>query len=257
MYQFTSINVMNEFTGYINKHKNVKWQRQFWQVDHIKGEVLLTRKRFLHRLITILNFQHQNRLRIQPALTYSACHNTHKLPVSFRLPVYCFVCFLRFLLNAPFFPTNFLNTFAVLYLLFQRIWSIVLTCATATLYATLFQCNGIPAISAHCTNSANIHASFHRNFSQTYTMNAEQTVTAFLRTGQNARYVFSLIQNKMRSWHPWVPNTNQFLCVRSLAWVYVCKKIKLIHQIPSSAVYDVEMVIPLYWRKIVAFFFLT
>lgn len=36
-----------------------------------------------------------------------------------------------------------------------------------------------------------MHVSFHRNFNQTYSLSAEQTVTAFLRAGQNARYVFN------------------------------------------------------------------
>lgn len=72
---------------------------------------------------------------------------------------------------------------------FQSCWSILLTYAMVILCGTLLQTNGISTISAHCTNGANMHVSFHRNFNQTYSLSAEQTVTAFLRKGQNARYV--------------------------------------------------------------------
>ncbi|XP_031616946.1 uncharacterized protein LOC116336893 isoform X2 [Contarinia nasturtii] len=75
------------------------------------------------------------------------------------------------------------------------IWSIVLTCATAFFCGTFFQRNGISTISAHCTyGGANMHVSFHRNFNQTYSLAAEQTVTAFLRKGQNARFSVHLDQ---------------------------------------------------------------
>lgn len=118
---------------------------------------------------------------------HTNCHARSVLPYIVSYAFFCSV-------ECAFFTDKFSQYIAVFYLLFQSIWSIVLTCATATFYAILFECNGIPAISAHCTNAANIHASFRRNFSQMYTLSAEQTVTAFLRKGQNARYVFSLIQ---------------------------------------------------------------
>lgn len=130
-----------------------------------------------------------------------------------------------------FFPVNFSQYLLCFYLPFQSISSIVLTCATATFYATSFQCIGIPAISAHCTNAANIHVSFRRNFSQTYTLSAEQTVTAFLRKGQNARYVLSLnsIQDEVmtsavNNCHRIICCVYNFTCVSLSFFVCVCKK---------------------------------
>lgn len=63
--------------------------------------------------------------------------------------------------------------------------------AAILLAGTLFQHSGISLASAHCTNAANKHYNFQRNFTRTYTMAAEKTLATHMRKGHNARYVFN------------------------------------------------------------------